>query len=673
MTQTNAMEQQVAATLAEAPDRAPEAHWAELTRRVLDPHGPLEAHVAAYRQVYQLSEADGFPQPAWMPDAPRIERAHVTSLARELGVADADALHLWSIAHRERFWGLVIERLGVRFARAPERMLDASSGMDTARWLPGASLNIVESCFQAEPAKPAIVADAPDGTLRAMSYGELRALVNRLSNGLASRGVAPGDAVGLVMAMTPEAVAAYLAIVQCGAVAVTIPESFAAPEIARRCRIANVKLVLAQHAIDRGGKRLPLYEKVRDATDAPVVVMPDASGDLPALRAQDACWSAIESDDDAARPVMQPTTGRINVLFSSGTTGDPKAIPWHQITPIKCAADAMLFQDVHADDVVCWPTGMGWMMGPWLVYASLLNGATMALHHDAPTGDSFVRFVERAGVTVLGVVPSLVRAWRADDRLAQVDWRGVRTFSSTGECSDAADMFYLCARAGYRPIIEYCGGTELAGGYIGCSVTKPTVPGAFSLPACGVELVIVDEWGEPASRGEAFLRGPAIGFSWELLNADHHEVYYAATPRVEDHDTANPLRRHGDVLERLPGGYYRALGRADDTMNLGGIKVSSAEIERVAATLASVREAAAVAVEPAGGGGPSKLVVFVVPEDEPTARAPDGEALRVPIQQAIRAQLNPLFKVDRVVCVDHLPRTASNKVMRRELRKHLSD
>ena len=82
-----------------------------------------------------------------------------------------------------------------------------------------------------------------------------------------------------------------------------------------------------------------------------------------------------------------------NILFSSGTTGDPKAIPWTQLTPLKCALDAHFHHDVHPGDVVCWPTNVGWMMGPWLVYASLLNGATMALYEGAPTGEGFTRFV----------------------------------------------------------------------------------------------------------------------------------------------------------------------------------------------------------------------------------------------------------------------------------------
>ena len=171
----------------------------------------------------------------------------------------------------------------------------------------------------------------------------------------------------------------------------------------------------------------------------------------------------------------------------------------------------------------------------------------------------------------------------------------------------------------------------------------------------------MDEQGAPAGNGELFLVPPSIGLSWKLLNQDHHAVYYAGAPTGP---AGVVLRRHGDQIERLDGGFWRAHGRADDTMNLGGIKVSSAEIERVVLMLDAVQDAAAVAV-PAPGGGPARLVVHVVPSG--SARV-DAVAWPPLIQQALRSQLNPLFKVHEVVIVDSLPRTASNKVMRRVLR-----
>ena len=147
-----------------------------------------------------------------------------------------------------------------------------------------------------------------------------------------------------------------------------------------------------------------------------------------------------------------------------------------------------------------------------------------------------------------------------------------------------------------------------------------------------------------------------------MLNRDHDTVYFQDTPPGPD---GQPLRRHGDRMIRLPGGYFRAEGRIDDTMNLGGIKVSSAEIERVVVQVDGVHETAAIAVPPPDGG-PALLVIYAVAEPGTT---PDTEVLKQSMQQAIRTQLSPLFRVHEVVTIDALPRTASNKVMRRELRR----
>ncbi|HID22420.1 MAG TPA: AMP-dependent synthetase, partial [Planctomycetaceae bacterium] len=120
----------------------------------------------------------------------------------------------------------------------------------------------------------------------------------------------------------------------------------------------------------------------------------------------------------------------ITILFSSGTTGSPKAIPWEQTTPIPSVVDAHLHQDIRPGDVLCWPTNMGWMMGPWLVHAALMNMAAMALFYGALTTRQFSRFVQDAGVTMLGLVPSLVSAWRDGGYLDGLDWSGIRVFSA---------------------------------------------------------------------------------------------------------------------------------------------------------------------------------------------------------------------------------------------------
>ena len=632
--------------------------WHELARTVLTPATPFAVHKLLYERVYRQRD----PAPAWIPTAEEIRASNLHALMRERGCATYEELFSWSVTRRMEFWGHLARRLRIRFARPWLAVADLSD-LRAPRWFPGARLNIAESCFNAPAEAVAIVHQAEGGAPADVSYGELRALANRVANGLYAAGYQPGDRIALDLPMTARSVAIYLGIVLAGCTAVGIADSFAAAEIGVRLRITGAKAIFTQDEMRRGGKVLPLYAKVLQAEAPPAIVLARGSAPAAVSRRGDLSWEEFLSGDADFGPRPCDPEAATNILFSSGTTGEPKAIPWTHATPLKCAADGWLHQDIRAGDVAAWPTSLGWMMGPWLIYASLVNRAAMALFDGAPTGREFGEFVQRAGVTMLGVVPSLVREWRRSGCMEGLDWRAIRAFSSTGEPSNGDDYLYLMALAGYRPVIEYCGGTEIGGAYVTGTVVQPSAPTACTTPALGIDFLLLDAAGKPAANGEVFLRPPSIGLSTTLLNQDHHAVYFDAAPAPAG--TSAPLRRHGDQLERLAGGGYRIHGRVDDTMNLGGIKVSSAEIERVLNTVPGVKETAAVAVPPAAGG-PGRLVIYAVPYPG-AADLPAGE-LRARLQRALREQLNPLFRIHEAVPVTALPRTASNKTMRRVLR-----
>jgi len=646
--------------------------WSEL-RQALENNPRWRRNFAIHLRLYKLAYADrgsaDGPGPAWVPSRDETRASNLGRLMEERGFRDYAEFHRWSVEHREDFWATVIQKLQVRFRTKPARILDPRSEATHPAWLPGARLNIAESCFNADLGKAAIVhASEVSPDPRRVTYGELRRLSHRVANGLEDLGVAPGGRVALYMPMTPDAVAIYLGVILAGRVVVGIADASAAPDLAKRVQIASADAIFTIDAYVRDGKEHRVYEKVIDARAPRAVVLPreGAAREARTLRSQDIVWDAFLSDREEFEAVPGRPADPTNILFSSGTTKDPKAIPWTHTTPIKSAADAYLHHDVREADLLAWPTSFGWMMGPWLTYASLVNRAAMALYVGAPHRRDAVEFLSRAGATIVGVVPKLVRGWKAEGTLEGLDWSRVRLFSSTGEVSTPDEMLYLMSVAGYRPIIEYCGGTEIGGGYITGTVVQPCAPSTFTTPALGIDFRILED-GVPAPRGEVFLVPPSIGLSNDLLNYDHDQEYYAGVPRGPQGEI---LRRHGDRIEALGGGYYRHHGRIDDMINIYGVKTSAEEIRSVLVhDLVYDVKPAAVDVD---GTGAHSLVVFAVPRDRSLVGSePLRVRLRRDFEHAIKVNLNPLLAhVHDVVLVPELPQAGPGKTRTMgELRK----
>ena len=756
--------------------------WQDFVERSRRESLPFEDHMAAFRRIFDGRRPEDGPPVVWTPDEETVRRSNLQASMAAVGIDRYEDFHAWSVRDPTAFWTHTLERLGIVFTRPPDAILDLDGdahgsrggvrnphggvqdpqwmprgGVRDPRWLPGAELNIVDSCFTTEPDRPAVVTpgsngpdgpagpdgpdapdnsgapDAPDGqSLSTTTYGELERLVNRVANGLRDRGLAPGQAIALYMPLNLECVVAYLAIIRAGSRVVSIADSFPPSEIRRRMAIAGANCAVTMDRHVHAGKTLRHYATVVESGVSTVIVVP-SGGDASQLRPGDIAWPDLLSDDDTFESVTGYPYRTTNVLFSSGTTGEPKAIPWNHLTPIKSAMDGLYHQDIHVDDVTTWPTNIGWMMGPWLIYATLVNGACMALYPGAANTPEYLRFIRRAGVTMQGVIPSLVRIWRrggvaegrprgmAEDRqdstaegihsgVAEgIDRPSIRVFSSTGEPASRADYLWLMSRAGYRaPVIEYLGGTEIGGGHLACTVLQPCSPASFTTANLGVDFVILDETGAEigeGSTGELYLVPPALGMSQRLLNGDHDEVYYEGCPAGPRGEV---LRRHGDHTQRLHHGYFRSQGRADDGMNLGGIMVSPLELERIIDGHPAVYESAAVAMQPEGEGA-ERLVVFIVLEGgsgavgsranigsrDTGSRAVDSQAgldrdldrdvdpdpdvnldfdldtLKTELQAVVSSVLNPLFKIDRVVVVDELPHTASGKLIRRILRDRM--
>ncbi|KAF5930079.1 hypothetical protein HYC85_030952 [Camellia sinensis] len=643
----------------------PRELWRQITaRRLLRPSHPHKLHQLVYHSVYAHYDSSANGPPLYC--FPSLNQSKYTNLGRLmethgsklLGASYKDPITSFSlfqkftVQHPEVYWSFILKELSIQFREVPNCILDTSDkSKHGGTWLPGSVLNIAECCLQATnyPRKQddslAIVwrnEDCDDSHVNQMTLKELREQVMSVASALDAI-FSKGDAIAIDMPMTVTAVIIYLAIVLSGFVVVSIADSFAAKEIATRLRVSRAKAIFTQDFIVRGGRKFPLYSRVVEAVPPKAIVIPASGKDVDVqLRKQDLSWKHFLSSVDYHprsnyfSPVYLPIDSTTNILFSSGTTGDPKAIPWTQLSPIRCAADSWAHVDVQSGDVLCWPTNLGWVMGPILLYSCFLTGATLALYHGSPLGRGFGQFVQDAGVTILGTVPSLVKAWKSTHCMEGLDWTKIRSFGSTGEASNVDDDLWLSSRAYYKPIIECCGGTELASSYIQGSLLQPQAFGTFSSASMTTGFVILDEHGVPylddqACVGEVGLFPQYMGATDRLLNADHEEVYFKGMPM------------------------YKGM-------------TSSVEIERVCDQAnESIMETAAVSAAPANGG-PEQLAIFVVLKKGFNTQ-PDK--LKMLFSRAIQRNLNPLFKVNFVKIVPEFPRTASNKLLRRVLRDKL--
>jgi acetyl-CoA synthetase len=353
------------------------------------------------------------------------------------------------------------------------------------------------------------------------------------------------------------------------------------------------------------------------------------------------------------------------IIYTSGTTGRPKgAVHTHCGFPIKAAQDMRHAMDLKPEDTIYWMSDMGWMMGPWLVFGALLNGAAMLFYDgapDYPDVDRLWSLVERHHVTHLGISPTLIRALKVhgDTPVRRHDLSSLRAAGSTGSPWDPESWLWLFQTVldGEKPILNYSGGTEISGGIISGNFLAPLKPCAFSGPVPGMDADVVDEAGEPVRGqvGELVIRQPWIGMTRGFWRDE--ERYLDTYWRRFD-----GLWVHGDFAAIDEDGLWYILGRSDDTIKVAGKRLGPAEVEAILNAHPAVRESAAIGVP-----HPLKdqtVVAFCVLD-----RSADGdERLRSELLDLVTSELGKPLKPRAIKFVTALPKTRNAKVMRRVIR-----
>jgi len=612
----------------------------------------------------------------WRSSPEQKASTHLQRFMDRHGISDFESLLKRSTEDLEWFWGAVIEDLGIEFYQPYTRVIDLSRGPQWPQWCVNGKMNIVHNLLDkwmgtAQEHKIALRWEGEEGQSRTLTYAELNVAVNRLAAGLRSLGLGKGDIIGLFMPMTPEIVVASVAIAKIGGILLPLFSGYGPGAVVTRLQDAGAKALFTADGVYRRGRISPM----KAIADEALAQCPSVKHCIVARRTGNAIQWIPERDHWfdallASQPDQTPTEHTdaediVMIIYTSGTTGRPKgAVHTHCGFPIKGAQDMRHGLDLRGEDVLYWMTDMGWMMGPWLVFGSLLLGSTMVLYDGAPDypgPDRTWDLVEKHGVTILGLSPTFVRGIMkfGDEPVRSHPMPSLRAFASTGETWNPAPWMWLFETVGrgQRPIINYSGGTEIAGGIVMGNWLKPLKPASFAGPLPGMAADVVDEEGRSVRGqvGELVIRAPWIGMTQGFWKDPERylETYWSRFPNVWV---------HGDWAAVDEDGLWYILGRTDDVMKVAGKRLGPAEVESTLMKNPALAEAAAIGVPDDVKG--ESVVCFAILKPSHSA----SEPLKAELRQLLTDELGKPLLPKEIFFVNDLPRTRNAKIMRRVIR-----
>jgi acetyl-CoA synthetase len=606
-----------------------------------------------------------------------VERANVTRFMRAHGIETEEELVRRSTADVAWFWDAVVRDLDLEFYEPYERVLDTSNGIEWATWFGGGSVNLAHVCVDRwaghTPDALAVIWEGEEGGVRRITYRELRETSDALANGLRSFGVARGDAVGIFLPMTPEAVASVMACSKLGAVWLPIFSGFGAEAVATRLADAEAKVLITADRFPRRGRDVRMKEVADEAValaptvERVVVVTRIGRDGVPWDATRDVAWQHL-LDAHAGRFETERLDPEhpLFVAYTSGTTGKPKgAVHVHGGFLVKIAEEVAYQVDVRPGDVLFWFADLGWIMGPWEIVGATALGATVLLYDGAPNHpgpDRLWSIVERHRITQLGVSPTLIRALipAGAETVRSHDLSSLRILASTGEPwnPEPYRWFHEEVGKGSLPIVNLSGGTEVGACFLSPHPISPLKPCSLRGPALGMDVAVYRADGTeagPGEVGELVCRQPWPAMTRGLRGDPERylDAYWRRFPGVWT---------HGDWASVDEDGFWFLHGRSDDTMNVAGKRLGPAEVESVLTLDTRVAESAAVGIPDEVKG--EAIWCFVVPKPDVEPDAELGEELRARVAE----HLGKAFRPSRVVFVPELPRTRSAKILRRAIR-----
>jgi acetoacetyl-CoA synthetase len=638
-------------------------------------------------------------QVLWAPSPEVIERARITGYRRWLAgrepgdgpaagrppagpASDYQALWRWSVDSPGAFWGSVWDYFEVLGERGDGPVL-AGGPMPDVTWFGGATLNYARNALRAaltDPDRVAVIGAGEDRGTVTLTYGELAAEVARVRAGLAALGVRRGDRVAAFLPNIPAALIGLLATASLGAIWSSCSPDFGPHSVIDRFAQITPKVLLATGQYRYGGKefdRRPSVTAIASALPglAAVVLVGHGTGHD---TGQDigvppgVTTAGFESLPGAAGAVLEFDEVAFGhplwVLYSSGTTGLPKAIVHsHGGIVLEHLKALSLHQDLGPGDVFCWYTTTGWMMWNYLA-GGLLAGASIVTYDGSatyPGTDALWRLAAGTGVTYFGTgAPYLMACAKAGlSPGSGLDLSALRGIGSTGSPLPPEGFRWVYEQVGTRPQLgSVSGGTDLCTGFVGPNPLLPVRAGMIAGPYLGARVEAYDADGKPVTGevGELVITGPMpsmpTGFWNDPAGERYRASYFGAYPGVW---------RHGDWITMLPDGGCVIFGRSDATLNRGGVRMGTSEFYRVVERLPEIADSLVVDTGQLGSDGRLILYVVLTPGHE----LDDDLAGR--LKAALRTELSPRHVPDEIHQVPGVPRTLSGKKLEVPVRRIL--
>jgi acetoacetyl-CoA synthetase len=605
------------------------------------------------------------PTPLWTPSPETIDASRMTHFMRERGFDSYDELWRWSVDDLEGFWASIWDHFGVGPRSGP---VLATREMPGATWFPETTVNYAEHALRGRDENAlAIVHASESRELAELTWGELRTQVARIAAGLRALGVERGDRVAAYLPNIPETVAAFLATASLGAVWSSAAPEFGARSVVDRFAQIEPKVLLAIDGYRYNGRdhdRSAAVEAIAGELGAPVVRLGylDGTG-----------WpdGFLGPEDAELSFASVPFDHPLWILYSSGTTGLPKAIVQGQggilLEHLKLLN---LHVDAHPGDRLFWFTTTGWMMWNFLV-SGLLTPAAIVLYDGNPGHPDLGRLWDLAadaGVTMFGTSASYIASClkAGIEPTEGRDLSALRAVGSTGSPLSADGFRWVYEHVGSDTwLFSTSGGTDVCSAFVGGCAIVPVYEGELQARALGASVEAWDPSGRPlvGEVGELVITAPMPSMPLYLWNDPDGERY-----REAYFDTYPGVWRHGDWIEITDRGTAIISGRSDATINRGGVRMGTAEIYRAVLAVDDVVDALVVDV---GGRGSHSdenwMPLFVVLREG----AELDEALTKAIRARVREDCSPRHVPDEIVAVDAVPRTLSGKVLELPVKRML--